>query len=245
MTDGLHNSTGFMRGKLSDGTWVSPFSPSASNHFKSDYCEGNAWQWTWFVPHDIEGLASLMGGKEKFIAKLDSLFSVSSEVEGEHASPDISGMIGQYAHGNEPSHQTIHIYNVMGEPWKAQELTDRVLQTLYLAEPDGISGNEDCGQMSAWYVLNSMGFFPYCPGIPEYSLGRPLFNKVTIRLNEGKTFVIEAIDNSTENKYIQSAELNGEVLDGPFFTHQELEQGGVLKLQMGPDPCLTWGGAGL
>ncbi len=239
------NSTGFMRGKLSDGTWVSPFSPSASNHFKSDYCEGNAWQWTWFVPHDIEGLASLMGGKEKFIAKLDSLFSVSSEVEGEHASPDISGMIGQYAHGNEPSHQTIHIYNVMGEPWKAQELTDRVLQTLYLAEPDGISGNEDCGQMSAWYVLNSMGFFPYCPGIPEYSLGRPLFNKVTIRLNEGKTFVIEAIDNSTENKYIQSAELNGEVLDGPFFMHQELEQGGVLKLRMGPDPCLTWGDAGL
>ena len=234
------SSTGFMRGKLSDGTWVSPFSPSFSA-YNSDYCEGNAWQWAWFVPHDIEGLVSLMGGRANFIAKLDSLFSVSSELEGEFVPLDITGMIGQYAHGNEPSHQTIHIYNVIGEPWKAQALIDEVLRTLYLAKPDGISGNEDCGQMSAWYVLNSMGFFPYCPGIPEYSLARPLFDKVTIRLGNGKTFVIEAMNNGVDNKYIQYAELNGQLLERPFFTHAELEEGGILKLQMGPEPNLTWG----
>lgn len=233
------SATGFMRGKLSDGSWVTPFSPSASNHFKTDYCEGNAWQWTWFVPHDIDGLVVLMGGKEKFTAKLDSLFSVSSEIEGDHASPDISGMIGQYAHGNEPSHQTIHIYNLIGQPWKTQELADRILRTLYLAEPDGISGNEDCGQMSAWYLLNSMGFFPYCPGIPEYSIGRPLFDKVIIRLKDEKRFIIKALDNSVENKYVQSAKLNGRILKTPFFSHQDLMNGGVLELQMSDKPGFT------
>ena len=233
-------STGFMRGKLEDGSWVTPFDPSASNHFKTDYCEGNAWQWTWFAPHDIGGLVELMGGKDKFITKLDSLFFVSSEIIGEQASPDITGMIGQYAHGNEPSHQTVHIYNFIGQPWKTQELVDRIVRTLYLAEPDGVSGNEDCGQMSAWYVLNSMGFFPYCPGIPEYSIGRPLFDETRIKLRNGNVFIVRAPGNSEENKYVQSARLNGELLDTPFFTHEALEKGGVLELQMGAEPNTTW-----
>jgi len=234
-------STGFMRGKLTDGSWVTPFNPSASNHFKADYCEGNAWQWTWFVPHDIDGLVALMGGKENFTAKLDSLFFVNSEIEGEQASPDITGMIGQYAHGNEPSHQTAHIYNLIGQPWKTQELVDEILRTLYHAAPDGISGNEDCGQMSAWYVLNSMGFFSYCPGIPAYSIGRPLFDEVNIRLKDGKKFTIKATNNSADNKYVQSATLNGKPLGRPFFSHQELINGGILELHMDSIPSFTWG----
>jgi len=229
-------SSGFMRGKLEDGSWVTPFNPSASNHFKTDYCEGNAWQWTWFVPHDIDGLVALMGGKKKFRAKLDSLFFVSSDIEGEQASPDITGMIGQYAHGNEPSHQTAHIYNLIGQPWKTQEIVDEIMRRLYLATPDGISGNEDCGQMSAWYVLNSMGFFSYCPGIPEYSIGRPLFDEVKIQLQNGKQFTIKTTNNSDYNKYVQSATLNGKTLSRLFFSHQELVNGGVLELHMGAEP---------
>ena len=198
--------------------------------------EGNAWQWTWFVPHDIDGLVALMGGKKKFRAKLDSLFFVSSDIEGEQASPDITGMIGQYAHGNEPSHQTAHIYNLIGQPWKTQEIVDEIMRRLYLATPDGISGNEDCGQMSAWYVLNSMGFFSYCPGIPEYSIGRPLFDEVKIQLQNGKQFTIKTTNNSDYNKYVQSATLNGKTLSRLFFSHQELVNGGVLELHMGAEP---------
>lgn len=229
-------STGFMRGKLADGSWVTPFNPSTSNHFKTDYCEGNAWQWTWFVPHDIDGLVTLMGGKEKFTSKLDSLFFVDSEIEGEQASPDITGMIGQYAHGNEPSHQTAHIYNLIDQPWKTQELADEIMRTLYLSTPEGISGNEDCGQMSAWYVLNSMGFFSFCPGIPGYSIGRPLFDEVNIKLKDGKIFTVKSINNSYDNKYVQSAILNGKKLKRLFFSHEELKKGGVLELHMGAEP---------
>jgi predicted alpha-1,2-mannosidase len=225
-------STGFMRGVMEDGSWKTPFSPVYSDHNNDDYCEGNAWQWTWFVPQDVQGMVELMGGREQFIAKLDSLFSVSSEMEGENVSADISGLIGQYAHGNEPSHQTIHLYNSVGQPWRTQELVDEVLQTLYFNDPNGLSGNEDCGQMSAWYILNSMGFYSYCPGIPEYSIGRPLFDEVTINLKDGKTFTVKALNNSKENKYVKSAKLNGKVLDKPFFTHSDLMNGGVLELEM-------------
>ena len=174
--------TRFMRGKDSEGNWRTPFSPRASNHRSDDYCEGNAWQWTWFVPHDIEGLVQLMGGKEAFIGKLDSLFTADSSLEGEEVSADISGLIGQYAHGNEPSHHIIHMYNYVGQPWKTQELIDRVFKEQYRNAPDGLSGNEDCGQMSAWYILNSMGFYQVCPGKPVYSIGRPLFDEVVIHL---------------------------------------------------------------
>ena len=224
--------TGFMRGKMSDGSWRKPFDPTRSEHNNDDYCEGNAWQWLWFVPQDVEGLAVLMGGRDAFISKLDSLFSISSELTGDNISADITGMIGQYAHGNEPSHQIIHIYNVMGQPWKTQELVDQVLQTLYFNAPKGLSGNEDCGQMSAWYILNSMGFYSYCPGIPYYSIGRPLFDETTIHLGGGKTFTIRAIDNSLANKYVKSAKLNGKTLDVLFFSHDDLMRGGTLEIVM-------------
>ena len=223
-------STGFMRAKLQDGSWKTPFDPRSSDHNNDEYCEGNAYQWTWFVPHDVDGLAELMGGKDRFIENLDSLFSTSSQLTGPNISGDITGMIGQYAHGNEPSHQTIHLYNVIGQPQKAQALVDQVLQTLYFNDPDGLSGNEDCGEMSAWYVLNSMGFYSWCPGIPTYSIGRPLFDEVKINLENGKTFTIRVSNNHPENKYVQSAKLNGKELKELFFSHQELMNGGILEI---------------
>lgn len=229
-------STGFMRGRMEDGSWRTPFDPRRSDHNNDDYCEGNAWQWTWFVPHDVDGLAALMGSREIFIERLDSLFLTSSELTGENISADITGLIGQYAHGNEPSHQTIHLYNLVGQPYKTQQLVDEVLQTLYFDEPNGLSGNEDCGQMSAWYILNSMGFYSYCPGIPYYSIGRPLFDEVTISLENGNSFIVRTHNNSKTNKYIQSAKLNNEELDVLFFSHKELMNGGVLELTMGDVP---------
>ena len=226
-------STRFMRGLDSKGNWRTPFNPRASTHRIDDYCEGSAWQWTWFVPHQIDGLVELMGGREGFISKLDSLFTVSSVLEGENTSADISGLIGQYAHGNEPSHHIIHMYNYVDKPYRTQELVDSVLQTLYFNDPDGLSGNEDCGQMSAWYILNAMGFYQVCPGKPVYSIGRPLFNKATVNLKDGKKFTVIAKNNSRENKYIQSMVLNGKPLDKPFFTHQDIVDGGTLELTMG------------
>lgn len=227
---------GYMRGKDSEGKWRTPFDPARSTHRSDDYCEGNAWQWSWFVPHDPEGLMELVGGKDVFISKLDALFAASSEITGESVSADISGLIGQYAHGNEPSHHIIHFYNYAGQPWKTQELIDQVLYTLYFNNDNGLSGNEDCGQMSAWYILNAMGFYQVCPGKPVYSIGRPLYDKVTINLTNGKKFVIEAINNSRENKYIQSMELNGKALTEPFFTHDDIMQGGKLVFTMGNTP---------
>lgn len=231
-------ATGFMRGKMQDGSWRTPFDPRFSDHNNDDYCEGNAWQWTWFVPHDVDGLAELMGGKGKLIVKLDSLFSVSSELTGENASADISGLIGQYAHGNEPSHQTIYIYSLVGQAYKTQKLVDEVLQTLYFDEPNGLSGNEDCGEMSAWYVLNSMGFYSWCPGIPHYAIGRPLFDEVKINLENGNVFTIRTIHNSPANKYVQSAKLNGNTLDKLFFSHEELMSGGTLEITMTDKPAI-------
>lgn len=229
-------STRFMRGLDSKGAWRTPFSPRASTHRNDDYCEGTAWQWTWFVPHQVDGLVELMGGRAGFVSKLDSLFTASSELEGETTSADISGLIGQYAHGNEPSHHITHLYNYVDQPWKTQQLVDSVLQTLYFNAPNGLSGNEDCGQMSAWYVLNAMGFYQVCPGKPVYSIGRPLFDRVSIRVKGDKQFTVVAKNNSRVNKYIQSMTLNGKALKQPFFTHQELENGGTLELVMGSTP---------
>ena len=233
-------STGYMRGKDLKGEWRTPFNPNASNHRVDDYCEGNAWQWTWFVPHDIEGLADLMGGREAMLARLDTLFTTSAKLEGEQISADITGLIGQYAHGNEPSHHIIYMYNTLGQPWKAQELIDEVLRTQYFNAPDGLSGNEDCGQMSAWYVLNAIGFYQPCPGKPVYSIGRPLFDAVTIQLPDGKNFRITATNNAPANKYIQSATLNGTPLNTPFFDHDTLMKGGTLEFTMTDKPT-EWG----
>ena len=229
-----------MRGLDSKGEWRTPFNPRSSNHRNDDYCEGTAWQWTWFVPHDIPGLVNLMGGEDAFVGKLDSLFTVSSQLEGEATSADITGLIGQYAHGNEPSHHITHMYNYVNRPWRTQELVDSVLYNQYFNAPDGLSGNEDCGQMSAWYILNSMGFYQVCPGKPVYSIGRPLFEEVTINLPDRKTFVIRTHNNSKTNKYIESVLLNGKPLDVPFFTHDDLVRGGMMEITMSPVPT-EWG----
>jgi len=225
-------SVGFMRGITSVGKWVDPFNPYFSDHMNSPYIEGNAWQWLWFVPHDPNGLAELMGGKEKFITKLDSLFTVDSKIEGENASADISGLIGQYAHGSEPSHHIAYLYNYFGEPQKTQEKVDQILTTMYRNNPDGLSGNEDCGQMSAWYLLSSMGFYQVCPGEPVYTIGRPLFDRVTINLENGKKLVIKALNNSAENKYVKSFSVNGEKRLTPFFRHEEIKEGGEIIFEM-------------
>ena len=176
-----------------------------------------------------------MGGKEAFEAKLDSLFTADSRLEGNEVSSDISGLIGQYAHGNEPSHHILHLYNYIDRPWKTQELIDRVFKEQYFNGPNGLSGNEDCGQMSAWYILNSMGFYQVAPGNPVYSIGRPLFDKATIHLSDGKQFTIVANGNSGDAKYVKSMKLNGKTLDKPFFSHEDLIAGGTLELEMTAD----------
>jgi predicted alpha-1,2-mannosidase len=228
--------TGFMRGKNEDHTWVEPFNAKYSSHTSSPYVEGNAWQWTWFVPHDVEGLIDLYQGKEKFTTKLDSLFTTSSEIEGEDASGDITGLIGQYAHGNEPSHHIAYFYALAGQAWKTQELVDQILTEFYSSKPDGIIGNEDCGQMSAWYILNAMGFYQVTPGNPTYTIGRPLFDKVEIPLESGKTFTIVSEHNSAKNKYVQEVYLNDNKRENLHFSHKELMLGSTLKLIMGNTP---------
>ena len=230
------STTGFMRGKNADGQWREPFDPRFSRHRKDDYTEGNAYQWSWFVPHDVPGLIDLVGGKETFIEKLDDLFSTSSELVGDDVSGDISGLIGQYAHGNEPSHHITHLYNFVNQAWKTQELTDQIMSELYFNDPNGLAGNEDCGQMSAWYVLNAMGFYSINPGDPTYSIGRPIFDQVEINLPTGKKFIIKTKNNSPENKFIQNSKLNEKVLKTPFFTHNQLIEGGTLEFEMGNQP---------
>ena len=228
--------TRFMRGLNSKGEWRTPFNPRASTHRNDDYCEGTAWQWTWFVPHDVEGLVNLMGGENAFASKLDSLFTADSSLEGETTSSDISGLIGQYAHGNEPSHHVTHLYNYVNRPWRTQELVDSVFQSQYANRPDGLAGNEDCGQMSAWYILNSMGFYQVCPGKPVYSIGRPVFDQAVVNLTNGKKFTIMVKNNSKKNKYIESMLLNGQTLHTPFFSHQDIVDGGTLKITMSDKP---------
>lgn len=233
-------STRFMRGLDSKGKWRTPFNPRSSNHRNDDYCEGTAWQWTWFVPHDVDGLIELMGGKTQFIEKLDSLFTADSSLEGDLVSADITGLIGQYAHGNEPSHHIIHLYNYADQPWKTQELVDSVFHSQYFNAPDGLSGNEDCGQMSAWYIMNSIGFYQVCPGKPVYSIGRPLFDEVTVNLPDNKQFIVKTVNNSRENKYIEKAVLNGVPLEKPFISHEDIKNGGVLEFTMTSQPT-KWG----
>ena len=223
---------GFMRGKLANGEWRVPFNPYFSDHEQSEFVEGNSWQWMWFVPHDIEGYIQLMGGPQDFTAKLDELFSADSTIAGENASADITGLIGQYAHVNEPSHHVTHLYNYVGQPKKTQAKVDKVLQRFYTPTPEGIIGNEDCGAMSAWYVLNALGFYQTCPGKPIYSLGRPLIDEAIINLENEKVFKIIVENNSLANKYIEEVQLNGVVLKESFFDHSAIEAGGVLKIRM-------------
>lgn len=231
--------TGFMRGKNENGSWVKPFNPKYSSHEKSQYVEGNSWQWTWFVPQDVKGLIKLYGGEEAFTEKLDTLFTTSSEIEGKNASADITGLIGQYAHGNEPSHHVAYLYNYAGQPWKTQKLVDQILKEFYSSKPDGIIGNEDCGQMSAWYILSAMGFYQVAPGDPTYTIGRPIFDKVEIPLKNGKIFTVITENNSSENKYIQEVYLNNQKMTDLFFSHADIKTGSTLKIIMGKNPKLN------
>ncbi|MCC8173413.1 MAG: GH92 family glycosyl hydrolase [Odoribacter sp.] len=224
--------TGFMRGKNAEGKWKTPFSPFFSSHQDDEYTEGNAWQYSWFVPHDVNGLIELHGGKEPFVRKLDSLFTIPSDMEGENVSPDISGMIGQYAQGNEPSHHIAYLFNYAGQPWKTQYYVDKIRRELYTTGPDGLCGNEDCGQMSAWYVFSALGFYPVNPVEMKYQLGTPLFKKVSIRIGAEKKFVIIANKDSDEHIYVTKVILNGAELGRNYITHDELMLGGVLEFKL-------------
>jgi predicted alpha-1,2-mannosidase len=232
--------TRFMRGKLSDGSWRTPFNPISAQHRVNDYCEGNAWQYLWLVPQDPEGLIELLGGDKKYTEKLDELFSMSSEL-GEEASMDITGLIGQYAHGNEPSHHTTYMYAYSGEPYKIADKVRYINNELYTDKPDGLSGNEDCGQMSAWHIFSSLGFYPVNPSNGAYVFGSPLFDEATIGLPENKKFTIIANENSDDNIYIQSVELNGKEYKYSYITHKDIMQGGELVFNMGPNPNLNFG----
>tara|TARA_R110001606_G_scaffold6617_4_gene29708 strand:- start:1805 stop:4093 length:2289 start_codon:yes stop_codon:yes gene_type:complete len=236
----FNEETGFMRGKLADGSWRTPFDPVSAQHRVNDYCEGNAWQYLWLVPQDPEGLIELLGGDKPYIEKLDELFSMSSEQE-KGASIDITGLIGQYAHGNEPSHHTTYMYAYAGAQYKIADNVDYILNELYTDQPDGLSGNEDCGQMSAWYVLSSMGFYSVNPANGMYVFGRPLFDKAEIKLPGNKTFTVETENNSRKNMYIQSVSLNGKNYTKSFITHKDITKGGTLKFIMGNKPNLEFG----
>lgn len=228
-------STGFMRGLSSDGKWRTPFNPFESVHEQNDYTEGNAWQYTWLVPHDIDGLIDLFGSKEKFVQKLDSLFLVDGYL-GDHASPDISGLIGQYAHGNEPSHHVLYMYPYIDQPWKTADKVREVLTTLYHDQPAGICGNEDVGQMSAWYILSSIGFYQVEPAGGKYVFGSPIVDKATIKVKDGKTFTVVAKNNSADNKYIQKVTLNGKPYNNFFINFEDIAAGGTLEFEMGNTP---------
>ena len=227
----LDPETKMMRGVMGDGSFRTPFNPRYSSHMKSDYTEGNAFQWSFFVPHDMDNYIAAIGGKRELETRLDTLFTTSSQIDGAEASGDITGLIGQYAHGNEPSHHMAYLYNWTDSPWKAQERLDFIMQHFYTNQPDGIIGNEDCGQMSAWYVMSALGLYQVCPGIPVYTLGRPLVNRAVLPL-QGKPLEIVATNNSATNKYVQEIRLNGQTLETPFITHEQLMQGGKLEFVM-------------
>ena len=230
------HETRLMRPVMGDGSFRTPFNPRFSAHEKSDYTEGNAYQWSFYAPHDMEGFLQLMGGKQVLEANLDTLFTTSSRIDGAEQSGDITGLIGQYAHGNEPSHHIAYLYNYTDSPHKGQAILDTVLRHFYQPTPEGIIGNEDCGQMSAWYILSSLGFYQVCPGKAEYVIGRPLVDKATLQLPGGK-FVIEVKGNSKEAKYVQSAKINGRDITRELrFGHTELKAGGKLEIQMGTEP---------
>ena len=225
----------FMRGRFRN-TWFAPFDPYEVNF---NYTEANSWQYSFYVPQDISGFIELLGGKDKLETHLDHLFTAKAETSGRNQA-DITGLIGQYAHGNEPSHHMAYLYNFVNKPHKTQERVYQILTELYKNEPDGISGNEDCGQMSAWYVFSAMGFYPVTPASNQYIIGTPLFDKATINLENGKQFNIQSYNLSTTNKYIEYAYLNGEKLDRTYITHNEIMDGGILEFYMNDNPAI-WG----
>ena len=233
--------TRFMRAVGTDGKFRLPFNPFFAEHRTNDYTEGNAWQYTFLVPHDVKGLIQLFGSDKAFMSKLDSLFFVEGWA-GDNASPDMSGMTGQYAHGNEPSHHVIYMYNYAGRPDKAAPLLRKMLNEMYLDQPDGLSGNEDVGQMSAWYILSSVGLYQVDPVGGRFVIGSPLFDKATVNVGADKTFTVVAKNNSDKNIYVQSARLNGKTLKNSYIDFNDIRHGGTLELVMGPKPS-KWGAA--
>ena len=227
--------TRFLRAVDTDGKFRLPFNPFFAEHRTNDYTEGNAWQYTFLVPHDVKGLINLFGSDKAFMSKLDSLFFVEGWA-GDNASPDMSGMTGQYAHGNEPSHHVIYMYNYAGRPDKAAPLLRKMLNEMYLDQPDGLSGNEDVGQMSAWYILSSVGLYQVDPVGGRFVIGSPLFDKATVNVGGGKTFTVVAKNNSDKNIYVQSARLNGKTLKNSYVDFNDIRHGGTLELVMGPKP---------
>ena len=227
--------TRFLRAVGTDGKFRLPFNPFFAEHRTNDYTEGNAWQYTFLVPHDVKGLIKLFGSDKAFMSKLDSLFFVEGWA-GDNASPDMSGMTGQYAHGNEPSHHVIYMYNYAGRPDKAAPMLRKMLNEMYLDQPDGLSGNEDVGQMSAWYILSSVGLYQVDPVGGRFVIGSPLFDKATVNVGGGKTFTVVAKNNSDKNIYVQSARLNGKTLKNSYVDFNDIRRGGTLELVMGPKP---------
>ncbi|MBC7979353.1 MAG: glycoside hydrolase family 92 protein [Armatimonadetes bacterium] len=228
-------SIGFMRGKDSKGVFRADFDPHNAVNASSDFIEGNSWQYTWFVPHRIDSLIAGMGGKTGFVNKLDTLFSVSSKLDKD-TPVDVTGLIGQYAHGNEPSHHVAYLFNYGDAPWKTQERVRQIMDTLYSSKPDGLCGNEDMGQMSAWYVFSALGFYPVNPADGRYVFGTPRFKGVSIKLPNGKKFSIKADQVSAKNIYIQKALLNGMECAVGYVTHAQILAGGTLEFMMGDKP---------
>ncbi|MBQ8269993.1 MAG: GH92 family glycosyl hydrolase [Bacteroidaceae bacterium] len=231
----LDKEQGFLRGVNSTGTFRTPFNPYYSAHRADDYCEGNAWQYTWLVPHDIEGYTACFGGREQMLARLDSLFTAPSTIEGD-PSPDISGMIGQFAHGNEPSHHILYLYTMLGEPHKSAELVRKVMKEQYNDTPDGLSGNEDMGQMSAWYIMSALGFYQVEPAGARYWFASPIVDKAEIKV-AGGTFTINTINNSPQNIYIKKVLLNGKEHRLLYILHEDIERGGTLTFEMSDKPA--------
>ena len=255
-------SSGFMRPKLLDGSWLKmcdgpPGIIKYGKHSYYDcfdplwigirpnrhYTESNAWQYLWAVQHDVNGLIDLMGGREKFIARLDTLFTMSPEVHGPNY-VGVVGTIGQYVHGNQPSHHVTYLYDYAGAPWKCQRRVHQVMSMLYQTGPGGLCGNDDRGSLSSWYVFSALGFYPVAPGSDIYAIGSPLFIEAKIKLSppyKGKEFIIKADNVSAKNIYIQSAKLNGKPLNKPFLKHSDIVNGGTLIFEMGPEPNKEWG----
>lgn len=235
--------TRFMRGKLADGSWEEPFDPLRSDHRQNTpYTEGNAWQHAWFVPHDAAGLVEAMGGDAAFVDRLDQLFEQDTLITGEAPSADISGLIGQYAHGNEPSHHIAYLYSWAGRPDRTADRVRQILETQYRAAPDGLAGNEDCGQMSAWYVFSALGFYPADPASGVYVLGTPVFDEARIKV-QGGTFTVQTHRASPEDRYITAVRLNGRPWPLTYVRHADLAAGGLLEIDVGPSPDPTWGKA--
>jgi predicted alpha-1,2-mannosidase len=241
-------STGFMRGRNADGSWVTPFGEKEINSINfNEYTEANAWQYNFFVLQDVPGLISKLGGDDKFTARLDEMFDTKETIPNLHSIPDVTGVIGMYSHGNEPDHHVAYLYNYAGQPWKTQARVRQVAHTLYDDTPSGICGNDDCGQMSAWYVFTALGFYPVDPTSGTYTLGSPLVDEATLKLDskfyKGRTFTVVAQNNSPENMYIQSATLDGKPFTRSFISQDEIASGGKLVLVMGSTPNKDFGAA--